>query len=203
MRKAGKKGVHTLNLLFSWCVFGLLFSTTILIVQGNFAWPSNTTTWMYILVSCIFGTMAHFLMNYAARMAPAGLASIIRSSGIIWSYLLEVVVFHQVPNAWTLLGVGLILSSLGVIAMEKHQEAQRQQKQQQQRMAAEENANDTDDDGKHCVVQLQILDSPTSSKALLRTTASGHRSKTPSETSYGSLGDEIEAFIPASETAIR
>ncbi|KAG7356743.1 EamA-like transporter family protein [Nitzschia inconspicua] len=93
IRKAGKKGVHTLNLLFSCCLFGMT---------------------------------AHFILNFAARLAPAGVASIIRSSGIIWSYLLEVLVFHQVPEALTIFGVGLIMISLGYIAFEKHQESVQQ-----------------------------------------------------------------------------
>jgi hypothetical protein len=58
-------------------------------------------------------------MNYAVRHAPAGLSSIVRSSGILWSYLLEVLVFRQLPQLWTILGVSLIVGSLAIVAVEK------------------------------------------------------------------------------------
>jgi drug/metabolite transporter (DMT)-like permease len=153
LRKAGKKGVHTLNLLFSWCVAGLFFSTVILIMNGSFVWPTSSQTWLYLLGSCLFGMMAHFILNFSARLAPAGIASIIRSSGIIWSYVLEVLVFHQVPQAWTIFGVGLVLASLGVIALEKHQEATAQQPHEHVPLAtSEEEAEEMDNS-----LQLQPL----------------------------------------------
>mmetsp|Transcript_13924 Transcript_13924/g.33367 ORF Transcript_13924/g.33367 Transcript_13924/m.33367 type:complete len:463 (-) Transcript_13924:4632-6020(-) len=121
IRKAGKKGVHTLNMLFSWCVFGLTISTTILLFSSaTFVVPSSTTVRLYILLACCSGTTAHFLLNYAARKTPAGIASIVRSSGILWSYILEVIVFNQVPSALTVTGVVLIATSLAVVAMDKN-----------------------------------------------------------------------------------
>ena len=121
IRKAGKKGVHTLNMLFSWCVFGLTISATILLFSSaTFVVPSSATVCLYILLACCSGTVAHFLLNYAARKTPAGIASIIRSSGILWSYILEVMVFGQVPSKLTITGVVLIVTSLAVVAMDKN-----------------------------------------------------------------------------------
>ena len=71
-------------------------------------------------------------MNYSGRYAPAGVASIIRSSGIVWSYLLEIILFHEVPQKVTLVGVGFIFLSLFIIAIDKiQQQSQTQQNQQQ------------------------------------------------------------------------
>ena len=128
IRRAGKGGVHTLQLLFSWSTFGFLYSFAfgmlipMVLGKGNtFILPPTTASWMYITGACISGSMGHFLMNYAGRHAPAGLGSITRSSGIMWSYLLEVLVFHQVPRISTIFGVTLIVASLVIIAVEKHQ----------------------------------------------------------------------------------
>ena len=100
IRRAGKGGVHTLQLLFSWVAFGTFFRVLVGVAipvgsgKGSpFLWPSTRTSWGYVLGVCIFGSLGHLLMNYAARHAPAGLASIMRSSGIVWSYGLEVIVF--------------------------------------------------------------------------------------------------------------
>jgi drug/metabolite transporter (DMT)-like permease len=127
IRRAGKGGVHTLQLLFSWCVFGILYSFVlgvigplVLGVESHFVVPPTWESWIYVLGVCIFGSLGHLLMNFAARHAPAGLASIIRSSGIMWSYVLEILVFHQVPQMMTVGGVSLILGSLAVIGIEKH-----------------------------------------------------------------------------------
>mmetsp|Transcript_42839 Transcript_42839/g.48677 ORF Transcript_42839/g.48677 Transcript_42839/m.48677 type:complete len:409 (+) Transcript_42839:55-1281(+) len=136
IRYAGKQNVHTLQLLFSWCFFSIInsllmgvafpymmvtiygFSTTSTI----FALPQSAISWFYILNMCVFGSAAHFSMNYAARLAPAGLASLIRSSGILWSFLLEILIFHQIPPLFTIYGVVLILSSLTIVALDKKQQ---------------------------------------------------------------------------------
>mmetsp|Transcript_40178 Transcript_40178/g.61774 ORF Transcript_40178/g.61774 Transcript_40178/m.61774 type:complete len:378 (-) Transcript_40178:716-1849(-) len=137
IRSAGKAGVHVLQLLFSWCFFGLLYSAAIGMllpwafgIGNSFVLPASGVAWLYILGVCVFGSLGHFFMNYAARHAPAGLASIVRSSGILWSYLLEVLVFHQVPQRVTLAGVALVVIALVAIAIEKqhavHQEKEKQ-----------------------------------------------------------------------------
>lgn len=121
MRKAGKGGTHTLQLLFSWVFFGTLFSSAILCMEKDaLRWPTSGVAWGNILGTCVFGSLAHLLLNHAGRCAPAGLASIMRSSGILWSYGLELVVFGQVPQATTVCGALLILVSLGIVAAEQH-----------------------------------------------------------------------------------
>ena len=128
IRKAGTLGVSTLQLLFSWSTFGILFSLLFrhifdaLHMEMKWVMPPSTESWLYILGVCIVGSMAHFLLNYAARMAPAGLSSIVRSSDILFAYLWEVLVFGVKPMWTTIMGVILVLSSLSVIAIEKWNE---------------------------------------------------------------------------------
>lgn len=139
IRRAGKGGVHTLQLLFSWVTFGTFFSLVVGVIvpfgfgQGLlFVWPSSTQAWVYVWGVCIFGSLGHLLMNYAARHAPAGLASIMRSSGIMWSYGLEVFIFDQVPRPLTVGGALLIVFSLATIAIEKQRESMQQKEISQQ-----------------------------------------------------------------------
>jgi drug/metabolite transporter (DMT)-like permease len=93
MRKAGKVGAHTLQLLFSWVLFGLIFSSLLgvalpAIFGQTLSWalPPSKAVWGFLLGCCCFGTVAHFLLNFAARHSNPGLASIVRSSGILWAY---------------------------------------------------------------------------------------------------------------------
>ena len=124
LRKAGTLGVHTLQLLFSWCCFGLISSVAFgftlgALVEGTWAFPSDRETWFYIFGTCAVGTMAHALFNYAGMFAPAGLCALVRSTDILWAYMIEVVVFEESPQFSTIAGVVLILVSLTMIAIEK------------------------------------------------------------------------------------
>lgn len=127
IRRAGRGGVHTLQLLFALVTFGISFSLLVGVVfpiltgQGySFVWPNSMQSWMYVLGVSVFGSIGHLLMNYAGRCAPAGLASIVRSSGIMWSYGLEVLVLHEIPHTITICGVVLIVLSLATVALDKH-----------------------------------------------------------------------------------
>lgn len=165
IRKAGQNGVHTLQLLFSWVVFGILFSsiveivatitTTTIVEEGNntntqqFVWPQSIpiTTWYYVLGVCVFGSIGHFLMNYAGRFAPAGLTSIVRSSGIFFSYIWEILIFHEVPSTGTVLGVTLIFASLFVVALQqRQQQQQREQGAMYEKHSEELELTEFDDD---------------------------------------------------------
>jgi drug/metabolite transporter (DMT)-like permease len=132
IRKAGKLGVSTLQLLFSWSIFGCIFSILFhLIVQDslekNQPWhiPSlDDKVWLYIFGMCIIGSIAHFLLNYAGKMAPAGISSIVRSSDILFAYIWEVCIFGEIPTWSTIVGVVFVLSSLGVVAFQKWNDEQ-------------------------------------------------------------------------------
>ena len=115
MRKAGTLGVHTLQLLFSWAVFGLLFAT-ILGNATNFEsddWVSPNDSIEALGLSFLgllgFGILAHFLMNWAGTLAPAGLGAIFRSSDIVYAYFFEIVVFSVTPRLTTYIGVVFVI----------------------------------------------------------------------------------------------
>mmetsp|Transcript_3416 Transcript_3416/g.6291 ORF Transcript_3416/g.6291 Transcript_3416/m.6291 type:complete len:407 (+) Transcript_3416:240-1460(+) len=134
IRKAGSIGAHTLQLLFSWAFFGILFST-ISLVYTSFQLPSSTTSWIYVVGMSVIGSMAHFLLNYAGQLAPASLSSVVRSSDLMFAYIWEIFIFSTIPNGWTWMGVGFISLSLIMITVQKikeHQNKQQQQQQQQQ-----------------------------------------------------------------------
>ena len=129
IRKAGEVGAPTLSLLLSWCVFSLIYSSILLSATTGLIWPSSGLIWFYAFMACSFGSLGHLMMNYAGRLAPAGLAAIIRSSGILWSYVIDILVFQTIPKWLTVLGVSLILISLSIIAIEKHQEYRKHEQQ--------------------------------------------------------------------------
>jgi drug/metabolite transporter (DMT)-like permease len=124
LRKAGTLGVHILQLLFSWCCFGLILSVAFgftlgALLEGTWVFPSDRETWLYIFGTCAVGIMAQVLFNYAGMFAPAGLCALVRSTDILWAYMIEVVAFEESPRFTTIAGVVLILASLTMIAIEK------------------------------------------------------------------------------------
>eukprot|EP00553_Chaetoceros_curvisetus_P013303 CAMPEP_0204637020 /NCGR_PEP_ID=MMETSP0717-20131115/35392_1 /ASSEMBLY_ACC=CAM_ASM_000666 /TAXON_ID=230516 /ORGANISM="Chaetoceros curvisetus" /LENGTH=375 /DNA_ID=CAMNT_0051656269 /DNA_START=22 /DNA_END=1149 /DNA_ORIENTATION=- len=121
-RQAGKQNVHAFQLIFSWSIFSialsLLFGQTIgEELEEKWHYPHSRQIWVYIIGMCIFGSAAHTLMNYAARIAPAGSGAIARSSDIMWSYMWEVIIFHQVPGWNAVFGGLMILVSLATLAV--------------------------------------------------------------------------------------
>ena len=122
IRRAGNLKANTLQLLFSWSVFGIIMSFIVGIITTSIAhWhlPSTAKAWGYTLGICVFGSSAHFLMNYGGRIAPAGLSSILKSTDILWSYLIQIFVFKQIPSKLTIIGVLFIVISLIILAIHK------------------------------------------------------------------------------------
>mmetsp|Transcript_41367 Transcript_41367/g.74575 ORF Transcript_41367/g.74575 Transcript_41367/m.74575 type:complete len:476 (-) Transcript_41367:55-1482(-) len=122
IRKAGKVGAHTLQLLFSWTVFGVSFSLIVGFIAGSTEadqqWRIPSRQEMpSVLGVCVSGTFAHFLLNYAAKLVPATMAGLLRSSDIFWAYLLEMIVLSQHPPKETLCGVLLVCSSLVLVLL--------------------------------------------------------------------------------------
>jgi len=119
IRKAGKIGVHTFQLLLSWALFGIVFSVLFGPSEGVWKLPESAEVWWYVAGVCVVGAWAHLMLNYAGRLAPAGLVSVVRASDIMWAYACEIEIFGQQPSRWTWMGVVLILASLLAIAGEK------------------------------------------------------------------------------------
>lgn len=124
IRKAGNIGVHTFQLLLSWALLGTIFSILVGPFEGPWKLPSSLLIWWYVFGVCTVGAAAHFVLNYAGRLAPAGLVSVVRASDIMWAYACEIFIFEQRPNTWTWMGVVLVLGSLVTIAIEKSKSTQ-------------------------------------------------------------------------------
>ena len=121
IRKAGKVGAHTLQLLFSWMVFALSLSMLMFFVGRSSS--EIVESWIVppaealpsLLGTCMAAGVAHFLLNYSGKFVPATMGGLIRSSGILIAYLLEVFVFGTTPETVTIWGVFFIILSLMIV----------------------------------------------------------------------------------------
>jgi drug/metabolite transporter (DMT)-like permease len=170
IRKAGTVGVHTLQLLLSWATFGLIYSIIlgfVIAAGGDWIMPPTFRVWCHVFGVCSIGAGAHYLLNYAGRIAPAGLVSVVRSSDIMWAYAWEIIIFHQTPNKWTWLGVLLVLSSLVAIGFQKVQEQRGALAKSFSSATIDSESDDEKDNGEEHHVDVEMQDS-TASGATMR-----------------------------------
>ena len=177
IRKAGTIGVHTLQLLLSWATFGLIYSIILgFIIGGDWIMPPTFRVWCNVFGVCSIGAAAHYLLNYAGRIAPAGLVSVVRSSDIMWAYVWEIIVFHQTPNKWTWVGVLLVLSSLVAIGFQKVQEQRGAFAKSFSLTSVDSESEDEDENGEEHHADVEMQDKA-GSGATMRSRTPRHQSK--------------------------
>jgi drug/metabolite transporter (DMT)-like permease len=58
-----------------------------------------------------FGSIGHYLLIIAHRLAPASTLSPFMYTQLVWATTLGYLIFHDVPNAWTIAGAGIVVAS--------------------------------------------------------------------------------------------
>jgi drug/metabolite transporter (DMT)-like permease len=94
--------------LFYSNLVGVLATTPTL----PFVWsqPSFLDVILMVVVGA-FGTIGHYLLIVAHRFTPASVLSPFMYTQLVWATTLGFVVFHDVPNKWTLAGAGIVVGS--------------------------------------------------------------------------------------------
>jgi len=81
------------------------------VVPFVWATPSDPIVITVMIVCGLFGTVGHYLLIMAHRLAPPSLLAPFIYTQIVWAILLGYLVFADVPNRWTLVGVVVVVSS--------------------------------------------------------------------------------------------
>jgi drug/metabolite transporter (DMT)-like permease len=71
----------------------------------------STSQWLLFAVSGLLGFIAHFSMARSMVLADASAVAPLQYVRILWAIGIGFVVFSHVPDAWTLIGGGLIVAS--------------------------------------------------------------------------------------------
>ena len=76
-------------------------------------WQAPDSAWIVFLMVLVgaFGSVGHYLMIAAHRLAPASLITPYMYTQLVWGITLGYLVFHDVPNAWTLAGASIVIAS--------------------------------------------------------------------------------------------
>ena len=78
-----------------------------------FVWGTPTSLWIAFLMILMgaLGSFGHYLLIVGHRLAPASTLSPFIYTQLIWAVTLGYLVFHDVPNGWTLAGAGVVIAS--------------------------------------------------------------------------------------------
>jgi drug/metabolite transporter (DMT)-like permease len=78
-----------------------------------FVWqtPTSLQAWVAMAVMSIFGALGHWLLILAHKKAPASIVAPFFYAQLIWAVGLGALVFDELPDRWTLLGGGIVMSS--------------------------------------------------------------------------------------------
>ena len=111
----GKEDPDTVIFWFS------LFSCLVMAVPTVLTWKApDTEEWLSLLSVGIFSAGGQFFLTRAYHFAPAGEISIYNYTNILFSLILGLVFFGELPDGWSLLGGGMIvLVALGVFLRKK------------------------------------------------------------------------------------
>jgi drug/metabolite transporter (DMT)-like permease len=95
--------------LFYSNVIGFIGSTPML----PFVWTPPTSTIDIVLMVAVgaFGALGHYLLIVAHRFTPASVLSPFMYTQLLWAATFGYLVFHDVPNQWTLAGAGIVVGS--------------------------------------------------------------------------------------------
>ncbi len=90
-----------------------------------FVWrPPDLETWVGLIAIGILGSIGHFLLPVAYRLAPASTLQPFAYMMPLWAAVMGWLAFSHVPDRWTLIGGGVIIAS-GLYALYRERIADR------------------------------------------------------------------------------
>jgi len=106
MRSA--KSADPFTLMFSLAVFGSLLGAWLTLHEEH----NFSGNYFYLGAAILTGLLSQWTLNFAGRVARAGLGSIVRCSDIVWAYGFEILIFHEEVNLYTIIGFLSVLLSV-------------------------------------------------------------------------------------------
>jgi drug/metabolite transporter (DMT)-like permease len=77
-----------------------------------FVWQApQGLQWLYLAFVGLAGTIGHFMLIQAHRLAPASALAPFMYTQIVWMILMGYVFFGDVPDLWTLIGAAIVVAS--------------------------------------------------------------------------------------------
>ena len=123
-RKVTGDGVHTT--LFYSAVVGAIFATLALPFATASAPITGFTLFLLLLLGVFAGT-GHWLMTRAFLIAPASQLTPFSYLQVVWATLFGYVLFGQIPDGWSFVGMSIIVGSGVMLALVERRRARRRE----------------------------------------------------------------------------
>lgn len=111
MRKC--KDVHFSVVVFQFSFWSLIISTIILMVNSRGGAPDvpdqSRFEWLLVVLVAVFGLSGQILVAIALAHEGAGRVAVTRSMDIVLAYVLQVVIFNEVPDWTSVMGAGMVM----------------------------------------------------------------------------------------------
>ena len=95
---------------------------------AEWIWPDNAFTWALLISTGLWGGLGHYIFILAYRHAPASTLAPFIYFGLITHTALGYVVFGQLPDAWTIAGALIVISSGVYLVHREHVTAMERRK---------------------------------------------------------------------------
>ena len=116
--RLAKKAPPTI-LIVSQGISCIVEGVVIMLLFQNFYGLFTVYDYICLLsIGCI-GYLAQWNLTKASQLLPAALSSILRSTEILWTYLSQILIFHQLPSYFTIFGVASIFIAIFIVTSEK------------------------------------------------------------------------------------
>lgn len=111
-RRLGAAGERPLTTVAWTLLTGSLISLPLAIADWR---EPNAGAWIALLGLAVTFGLGQYLLTRAFALAPANVLAPFSYVQILAAALFGLVVFHNIPDGWTLLGIGLIIVSGGIV----------------------------------------------------------------------------------------
>jgi drug/metabolite transporter (DMT)-like permease len=109
---------------FYTVVFYFSFFTTMILLPFVLAFyePMSVKQWVYLLGAGFFATIGQFGITIAYKFAPAKEISIFFYSTVVYSALISIFLFGQIPDMWSIIGYIIIFAASLYMFMKNNRE---------------------------------------------------------------------------------
>lgn len=90
-----------------------IFGAAAMLPVLPFVWSTPDNPWVIFLMVVFgaFGSLGHYLLIVAHRLAPASVLAPFMYTQLVWATAFGYFVFSDVPNSWTLAGASVVVAS--------------------------------------------------------------------------------------------
>ncbi|KAI8644456.1 hypothetical protein BD408DRAFT_340440 [Parasitella parasitica] len=115
MRKVGQQHVMV-HVVYFGLVSTLLCIPILLLKLQPIVVPQNEDVVFFISVGGL-AFLGQYFINTGLKMAPIGLVTLLRSTDVVFAFLFGVIIFHELPGFYTLLGTLIVVTMTSTVSM--------------------------------------------------------------------------------------